>query len=64
MTGDVALFVEEVTRLLLERGERGDVQTIPPTAASLAARLGRLAEAHLVLSRALRRKPAIASSMR
>jgi hypothetical protein len=39
-TGDVPLFVEEVTRLLLERGEQGGVQTIPPAAQqSLAARL-------------------------
>jgi hypothetical protein len=32
-TGGVPLFVEEVTRLLLERGERGGVQAIPPTRA-------------------------------
>ena len=30
-TGGVPLFVEEVTRLLLERGEQGGIQTIPPT---------------------------------
>jgi class 3 adenylate cyclase len=30
-TGGVPLFVEEVTRLLLERGEHGGIQTIPPT---------------------------------
>ena len=30
-TGGVPLFVEEVTRLLLERGEQGDIQAIPPT---------------------------------
>ena len=30
-TGGVPLFVEEVTRLLLERGEYGGVQAIPPT---------------------------------
>ena len=30
-TGGVPLFVEEVTRLLLERGEQGGVQAIPPT---------------------------------
>ncbi len=30
-TGGVPLFVEEVTRLLLERGEQGVVQAIPPT---------------------------------
>ena len=45
-TGGVPLFVEEVTRLLLERGERGDVQAIPPTLQqSLAARLDRLGPA-------------------
>jgi predicted ATPase len=42
-TGGVPLFVEEVTRLLLERGEQGGVQAIPPTfQQSLAARLDRL----------------------
>ena len=42
-TGGVPLFVEEVTRLLLERGEKGGVQAIPPTLQqSLAARLDRL----------------------
>ena len=30
-TGGVPLFVEEVTRLLLERGEQSDIQAIPPT---------------------------------
>jgi class 3 adenylate cyclase/tetratricopeptide (TPR) repeat protein len=41
--GGVPLFVEEVTRLLLERGEHGGVQAIPPTLRqSLAARLDRL----------------------
>ena len=30
-TGGVPLFVEEVTRLLLERGEQGGIQAIPPT---------------------------------
>jgi predicted ATPase len=30
-SGGVPLFVEEVTRLLLERGEQGGVQVIPPT---------------------------------
>jgi predicted ATPase len=30
-TGGVPLFVEELTRLLLERGEQGGVQAIPPT---------------------------------
>ena len=42
-TGGVPLFVEEVTRLLLERGEQGGGQAIPPTLQqSLAARLDRL----------------------
>ena len=42
-TGGVPLFVEEVTRLLLERGAQGGVQAIPPTLQqSLAARLDRL----------------------
>jgi predicted ATPase len=42
----VPLFVEEVTRLLLERGEPGGVQAIPPTLQqSLAARLDRLGAA-------------------
>jgi class 3 adenylate cyclase/tetratricopeptide (TPR) repeat protein len=45
-TGGVPLFIEEVTRLLLERGEQGGVQAIPPTLQqSLAARLDRLGEA-------------------
>ena len=45
-TGGVPLFVEEVTRLLLERGERGSAQAIPPTLQqSLAARLDRLGAA-------------------
>ncbi len=44
-TGGVPLFVEEVTRLLVEGGE----QTIPPTLEqSLAARLDRLGEAREV----------------
>jgi predicted ATPase len=30
-TGGVPLFVEEVTRLLLERGEEGGAHVIPPT---------------------------------
>src|SRR5262245_44359264 len=48
-TGGVPLFVEEVTRLLLERGEQGDVQAIPPTLQqSLAARLDRLGPAREV----------------
>jgi predicted ATPase len=45
----VPLFVEEVTRLLLERGERGNIQMIPPTLQhSLAARLDRLGPAREV----------------
>jgi predicted ATPase len=45
-TGGVPLFVEEVTRLLLERGEQGGTQAIPPTLQqSLAARLDRLGAA-------------------
>jgi class 3 adenylate cyclase len=45
-TGGVPLFVEEVTRLLLERGETGGLHAIPPTLQqSLAARLDRLGEA-------------------
>ena len=48
-TGGVPLFVEEVTRLLLERGEQGGLQEIPPTLQqSLAARLDRLGEAREV----------------
>jgi class 3 adenylate cyclase/predicted ATPase len=48
-TGGVPLFVEEVTRLLLERGEQGGVQAIPPTLQqSLAARLDRLGSAREV----------------
>jgi tetratricopeptide (TPR) repeat protein len=48
-TGGVPLFVEEVTRLLLERGEQGGIQTIPPTLQqSLAARLDRLGPAREV----------------
>jgi hypothetical protein len=45
-TGGVPLFVEKVTRLLLERGEQGGVQAIPLTLQqSLAARLDRLGPA-------------------
>jgi class 3 adenylate cyclase/predicted ATPase len=45
-SGGVPLFIEEVTRLLLERGERGDIHAIPPTLQqSLAARLDRLGPA-------------------
>jgi class 3 adenylate cyclase/predicted ATPase len=49
-TGGVPLFVEEVTRLLLEQGgEVGGLQAIPPTLQqSLAARLDRLGEAREV----------------
>ena len=45
-TGGVPLFVEEVTRLLLERGEQGGIQAIPPTLQqSPMARLDRLGPA-------------------
>jgi class 3 adenylate cyclase/predicted ATPase len=48
-TGGVPLFVEEVTRLLLERGEQGGVHAIPPTLQqSLTARLDRLGSAREV----------------
>jgi class 3 adenylate cyclase len=48
-TGGVPLFVEEVTRLLLERGEQGSTQAIPPTLQqSLTARLDRLGPAREV----------------
>jgi class 3 adenylate cyclase/tetratricopeptide (TPR) repeat protein len=48
-TGGVPLFVEEVTRLLLERSEQGGVQAIPPTLQqSLTARLDRLGPAREV----------------
>src|SRR6516165_5292031 len=48
-TGGVPLFVEEVTRLLLERGEHGGIQVIPPTLQqSLTARLDRLGQAREV----------------
>ena len=48
-TGGVPLFVEEVTRLLLERDAKGGAQAIPPTLQqSLAARLDRLGEAREV----------------
>jgi predicted ATPase len=47
--GGVPLFVEEVTRLLLERGEQGGAKAIPPTLQqSLAARLDRLGSAREV----------------
>jgi tetratricopeptide (TPR) repeat protein len=45
-TGGVPLFIEEVTRLLLERAEWGGAQAIPATLQqSLAARLDRLGPA-------------------
>jgi hypothetical protein len=48
-TGGVPLFVEELTRLLLERGEQGGVQAIPATLQqSLTARLDRLGPAREV----------------
>jgi class 3 adenylate cyclase/tetratricopeptide (TPR) repeat protein len=48
-TTGVPLFVEEVTRLLLERGEQGGVQAIPPTLQQLLmARLDRLGSAREV----------------
>jgi hypothetical protein len=47
--GGVPLFIEEVTRLILERGERGPAQAIPPTLRqSLAARLDQLGSAREV----------------
>ena len=43
------LFIEEVTRLLLERGEQSGTQAIPPTLQqSLMARLDRLGPAREV----------------
>ena len=48
-TGGVPLFVEEVTRLLLERGAQGGAHAIPPTLQqSLTARLDRLGPAREV----------------
>ncbi len=48
-TGGVPLFIEEVTRLLLERGAQGGIQEIPPTLQqSLMARLDRLGPAREV----------------
>src|SRR5262249_27962534 len=48
-TGAVPLFLEEVTRLLLERGDQGGIQAIPPTLQqSLTARLDRLGPAREV----------------
>ncbi len=48
-TGGVPLFVEELTRLLLERGSQGDAHAIPPTLQqSLTARLDRLGPAREV----------------
>ena len=49
-TGGVPLFIEEVTRLLLERGEQGGIRAIPPTLQqSLMARLDRLGPARDVV---------------
>ena len=48
-SGGVPLFVEEVTRLLLERGEQGGIQAILPTLQqSLTARLDKLGPAREV----------------
>jgi predicted ATPase/class 3 adenylate cyclase len=48
-SGGVPLFIEEVTRLLLERSEHGGVHAIPPTLQqSLTARLDRLGSAREV----------------
>ena len=48
-TGGVPLFIEEVRRLILERGGQGGAQAIPPTLQqSLAARLDRLGPAREV----------------
>ena len=48
-TGGVPLFIEEVTRLLLEPGDQGGMQAIPPTLQqSLMARLDRLGPAREV----------------
>jgi class 3 adenylate cyclase/predicted ATPase len=48
-TGGVPLFVEEVTRLLLERGGKGGMHVIPPSLQqSLMARLDRLGAAREV----------------
>jgi predicted ATPase len=48
-TGGVPLFIEEITRLLLERGEHATLQAIPPTLQqSLTARLDRLGSAREV----------------
>ena len=57
-TGGVPLFIEEVTRLLLERGEQGGIQAIPPTLQqSLMARLDRLGPAREVAQIGLRDRP-------
>jgi predicted ATPase len=48
-TGGVPLFVEEVTRLLLEQGNKGGIHVIPPSLQqSLMARLDRLGPAREV----------------
>ena len=47
--GGVPLFIEEVTQLVLKRGERRGAEAIPPTLQqSLAARLDRLGSAREV----------------
>src|SRR5271166_1875568 len=52
-TGGVPLFVEEVTRLLLERGEQGGVQAIPPTLQQAGATGRRATEGAAAPSRGL-----------
>jgi predicted ATPase len=48
-TGGAPLFVEEVTRLLLERGDKDRIQVIPPSLQqSLMAQLDRLGPAREV----------------
>src|SRR5499427_6012427 len=48
-SGGVPLFVEEVTRLLLEQGDKGGIHVIPPSVQqSLMARLDRLGSAREV----------------
>jgi predicted ATPase len=55
-TGGVPLFIEEVTRLLLERGQQGGMQEIPPTLQQLlTARLDRLGSAREVADRCVGR---------
>ena len=50
-TGGVPLFVEEVTRLLLERGEQGGVASHPADLAAVARRAARPARAQRARSR-------------